>query len=293
MGHPISIVAIKSWLCHFVFGWGGYRSFYFQQMAMVGSAVTLDIAVQLMEAEQITNEDVMSLISGFSMFLRDPSDHVLGQLLVTINHLWLLHRKQNQNENLSSGFINELQASINLILFFVLFPDISPRQVVAGLEGGATRAGPSPDGHGFSGIFFPCGLHRSIISRDPVPVAVFEQDVGRGAERHLAATLCEKNRRRDQSGRGRRSERRSVGPQHSRPSIAHTRCNSPDRGKGKNIRKKEKNQHTHTHTKEHAHLGDFLPYRLVILFFKITTTEFDLISFFPVCVPSGYLVVYL
>jgi hypothetical protein len=64
-----------------------YRSFYFQQMAMVGSAVTLDIAVQLMEAEQITNEDVMSLISGFSMFLRDPSDHVLGQLLVTINHL--------------------------------------------------------------------------------------------------------------------------------------------------------------------------------------------------------------
>jgi hypothetical protein len=56
-------------------------------MAMVGSAVTLDIAVQLMEAEQITNEDVMSLISGFSMFLRDPSDHVLGQLLVTINHL--------------------------------------------------------------------------------------------------------------------------------------------------------------------------------------------------------------
>lgn len=223
---------IMSSFC-FSVGWGAYRSFYFQQMAMVGSAVTLDVAIQLMETEQITNEDVMSLISGFSMFLRDPSDHVLGQLLVTINHL-LLHRTQNQNENLSSGFINELQASINLIFFSFFSHHISPRQVVAGLEGGATRAGPSPDGHGFSGFFFPCGLHRSIISRDPLPVAVFEQDVGRGAERHLAATLCEKNRRRDQSGRGRRSERRSVGPKHSRPSIAHTRCNSPDRGKGKN-----------------------------------------------------------
>lgn len=52
-------------------------------MATVGSSATLDILKQLMEGEQITNEDIMALISGFSMFLREPSDHVLGQLLVS------------------------------------------------------------------------------------------------------------------------------------------------------------------------------------------------------------------
>jgi hypothetical protein len=51
-------------------------------MAMVGSAMTLDIAIELMEREQVSNEDIMNLISGFSMFQRDPSDYVLGQLLV-------------------------------------------------------------------------------------------------------------------------------------------------------------------------------------------------------------------
>ncbi|XP_045027440.1 uncharacterized protein LOC116919379 [Daphnia magna] len=56
-------------------------SFYFQQMVMVGSATTLDIAKQLIERQQISNEDIMNMISGFSMFLRDPSDRVLGQLL--------------------------------------------------------------------------------------------------------------------------------------------------------------------------------------------------------------------
>lgn len=59
------------------------RSFYFQQMVMVGSATTLDIAKQLIERQQISNEDIMNMISGFSMFLRDPSDRVLGQLLVS------------------------------------------------------------------------------------------------------------------------------------------------------------------------------------------------------------------
>ena len=58
------------------------RSFYVQQMAMTGSAATLDMAKELMERRQISNEDIMSLISGFSMFLREPSDRVLGQLLV-------------------------------------------------------------------------------------------------------------------------------------------------------------------------------------------------------------------
>jgi hypothetical protein len=44
--------------------------------------VTLDIAMELIEREQVTSDDIMNLISGFSMFLRDPSDNVLSQLLV-------------------------------------------------------------------------------------------------------------------------------------------------------------------------------------------------------------------
>ena len=51
-------------------------------MTTVGSAVTLDIAMELIEREQVTSDDIMNLISGFSMFLRDPSDNVLSQLLV-------------------------------------------------------------------------------------------------------------------------------------------------------------------------------------------------------------------
>ena len=51
-------------------------------MSTVGSAVTLNIAMDLMEREQVTSDDIMNLISGFSMFLRDPSDNVLSQLLV-------------------------------------------------------------------------------------------------------------------------------------------------------------------------------------------------------------------
>ncbi len=51
-------------------------------MSTLGSAVTLNIAMDVMEREQVTSDDIMNLISGFSMFLRDPSDNVLSQLLV-------------------------------------------------------------------------------------------------------------------------------------------------------------------------------------------------------------------
>ena len=62
------------------------RSLFLRQMTMLGSSVTLDIVKELMEEENISVADAIGLVSEFSMFLREPTDHVLQQLMV--NTIW-------------------------------------------------------------------------------------------------------------------------------------------------------------------------------------------------------------
>ena len=50
-------------------------------LASVGSADALDVTKELMIRRMLSVREAAQVVSGLSMFLRDPRDHVLGQLL--------------------------------------------------------------------------------------------------------------------------------------------------------------------------------------------------------------------
>jgi len=60
------------------------RSLYIQLVSSLGSSAALDITKELMENGHLSVRDTMRIISAFSLFLRNPSDHVLSQLLVCL-----------------------------------------------------------------------------------------------------------------------------------------------------------------------------------------------------------------
>jgi hypothetical protein len=187
---------------------------------------------------------------------------------------------------LSSGFINELQASINLILFFVLFPIFHLAKSL--LDSKVVRREPDLRQTAMVSLasFFrvACTDRLSAETRFPSQYLNRTWDAGRRdtwPRRFVKRIAVEISR----GEAGDRSAALSALNILGHPSLIPVVIPLIE-GKVRTYQKKKKtNTHTHTHTKEHAHLGDFLPYRLVILFFKVTTTEFDLISFFPVCVP--------
>ena len=59
------------------------RSVLVHQVAWLGSDESLAVCKHLILNKLLSSQDAITLISSLSMFLRTPTDYVLGQLLVS------------------------------------------------------------------------------------------------------------------------------------------------------------------------------------------------------------------
>jgi len=63
--------------------WNARRSVFIHQVAWLGSDDSLALGKHLILNKFLSSQDAITLISSLSMFLRTPTDYVLGQLLVS------------------------------------------------------------------------------------------------------------------------------------------------------------------------------------------------------------------